>query len=110
MLRVHIDDTTTEDEGVIYYNGAPLTGEMVDVDESGDLLSLTTYTNGIMNGPQWENHPNGQRAMEGTCEMGSAVGVWREWYPNGQIQTYKEFDRLGMLVTQNRWNEDGSPA
>src|SRR5438874_1327247 len=99
MQRVDIDDIVEVGEGLIaYYQGERFTGEAIEKSPSGDIIGLITYRDGIEEGPQWSSHPNGQRSGEGTVHNGKAIGVWKDWYPNGQLKTCTEFNEHGQPV------------
>ncbi|GAA0596786.1 hypothetical protein GCM10010174_10130 [Kutzneria viridogrisea] len=107
-MRVNRDETEMTPGLVVVHNGQPFTGELVDVAADGTVTGLTTYRDGIEDGPQWERYPDGRPQLEGQCDYGSAVGEWREWHPNGQLSEHTVFDRWGDVRRRQRWDEDGT--
>lgn len=71
------------------------------------MIAHTTYFDGLEHGPQWEWHPDGSKKLEGQCNMGNAIGEWREWHLNGELAEYTLFDRWGDLRCRTRWANDG---
>lgn len=110
MLRVNLSDTVEGDFALVYHNGEEFSGEAVDVSDDGKIIALLTYRDGILNGPHWENHPDGSRAEEGTYTDGRATGVYRAWHPNGQPSKYYEFDERGNIAVKMSWDANGTPT
>lgn len=108
MRRVDIEAPEVEWDGFdrLVHNGELFTGEAVHV-EDGKVLALTTYRDGVEQGPQWEVSPDGTKLCEGQCDQGHAVGEWRTWYPDGKPQSHKVLDRWGDLRRSRHWDADG---
>lgn len=51
MLRIHADDLDWDDNDLPSRDGVPFTGESVETRPDGTLLSLTTYADGLDEGP-----------------------------------------------------------
>lgn len=109
-MRINVEDTDIDDGLRYLYQGEPFTGEVVEANQDGQILSLITLSGGIGHGPDLSWHPDGQRKTETTVQEGRAVGIGRAWHPNGQLAEEREFNDYGDLVRVSRWNEDGSPA
>jgi len=85
-MRVNIDDTHFDDVLGCFYKGNPLTGETVETDADGNFIELTTFWNGIEEGPQLAGYSDGSRKYESILSNGHLVGVARKWYRNDQLQ------------------------
>lgn len=109
-MRINIDETDFDDDLRYFHQGKPFTGEAIETAPTGELIALTTFRNGIEDGPHLGWYRDGSRRSETTVVNGKAVGISRKWYPNGQIAEEVEFDENGEMVMLRRWNEDGSPA
>ena len=108
-MRVDFDDIETEDDLRVTYQGEPFTGEVVERGPGGQVVALTTYFNGMEDGPSAEWYPTGERKSAGMVRYGSAVGVHEEWYRDGTLAARDEFDENGKLLSRHRWAEDGTP-
>jgi len=64
--------------------------------------------NGRMEG-KWVNyfHSTGKKKWEGTVKDGKPDGLHFRWYENGK-KSYEGTYKNGELISQKRWNEDGS--
>ena len=52
---------------------------------SGELRSLTSYVDGILNGLYRQWYPNGNPKIETTYLNGKLNGLYRTWYENGKL-------------------------
>ncbi|GAB3442562.1 hypothetical protein GCM10027570_09670 [Streptomonospora sediminis] len=114
-MRVHDDDTESDEDGFVLYNGEPFTGEVIETNKEGDVVSLVTYKMGIEHGPWVEWYSNGQKMVEGHNHQGSAVGTWKKWHKNGVISeerihndnhraaTYRSWDKNGKILIDERY-------
>ncbi|GGP50637.1 toxin-antitoxin system YwqK family antitoxin [Saccharothrix coeruleofusca] len=107
-MRVSSDETTMDSTSRVLHHGRPFTGELVDTDEEGSTVAITTYAYGIEHGPQQEWYANGAKQLKGQCERGAAVGEWRRWHPNGQLAEYNLFNKYGELLRLQRWDDAGT--
>jgi len=107
-MRVNIDDTDFDDGLRYFYKGEPLTGEAVETDPDGNMNEITTFRNGVEEGPQLAWYSDGSRKYESMLSNGNPIGVVRKWYRNGQLQEEREFDQNGRMSKVRQWNEDGS--
>ncbi|MCZ7377847.1 toxin-antitoxin system YwqK family antitoxin [Micromonospora sp. WMMC250] len=108
-MRVDYDDVETEDDLRVTYQGEPFTGEVVERSPQGQVIALTTYFEGMEDGPSAEWYPTGERKAEGNVRYGTAVGVHEEWHRNGNPASRVEFDNQGRMLSRQRWAEDGTP-
>ncbi|MEV1159400.1 hypothetical protein AB0J27_28810 [Micromonospora chokoriensis] len=108
-MRVDYDDVETEDDLRVTYQGEPFTGEVVERSPQGQVIALTTYFEGMEDGPSAEWYPTGERKAEGNVRYGTAVGVHEEWHRNGNPASRVEFDDQGRMLSRQRWAEDGTP-
>lgn len=90
-------------------HGADGTMMRIDYDDvDGTVQSLTTYRDGVEDGPYREWHRNGTLRTEGRSDLRhGAVGVWREWDASGRLVSEKSFGEDGELDTVRRWDRDG---
>ncbi len=107
-MRVNIDDTDMDDGQRFRYRDELFTGELVETDQAGAVIALTTVRNGIAHGPDRGWYPDGTLQSEIEVVDGRAVGTSREWHHNGRLAEERLFDDRGRLVMTRRWNEDGS--
>ena len=109
MIRIDIDDPEVEGDlaGRITFRGEPFTGEAAEYHPNGQQIALTTYVNGIDDGPSREWYPDGSLRVEGATHSGYAVGEWRQWFPDGRVLRMDVFDEEGNLQTRRAWNEAG---
>ncbi|MBM7774689.1 antitoxin component YwqK of YwqJK toxin-antitoxin module [Actinokineospora baliensis] len=107
-MRVDYDDVVFEDDLRVTYQGRAFTGEVVEHAPNGAVVALTTYFEGLEDGPSAEWYPTGEPKAEGTVRAGSAVGVHKTWHRNGTIATYDEFTDRGKLTLRRRWDESGT--
>jgi antitoxin component YwqK of YwqJK toxin-antitoxin module len=109
LMRVNIDDTDSDDGSMRLYQGVPFTGEVVETDGDGNLVYLNTYNQGFEAGPYREWYPGGGLRAEGQVELGKGpVGVWRQWYRNGQLSREDVYGDAGGLLRRRGWTEDGT--
>ncbi|MGW4242995.1 toxin-antitoxin system YwqK family antitoxin [Nocardia sp. NPDC004722] len=100
-------DQAYDDDGYLSYDGAPYTGEVEVFAENGQRVELSSYYEGVENGPQQEWWPNGNKRAEGYTDMGAAVGEWRYWHENGQMSEEVVLNANGDQLTRKRWDAAG---
>ena len=68
----------------------------------------TTYfvQNGKLSGDYKKNDENGNLQSDGQFRNGHPVGIWKTYYPNGNIMLIEEYNRRGKLINVNAWEED----
>jgi TonB family protein len=59
-------------------------------------------------GPLKSFHKNGKLESEGTYSKDKKVGLWKEYYPNGQ-QADETFHQDDKIVYHQHWDEAGNP-
>ncbi|PPK63300.1 hypothetical protein CLV40_12913 [Actinokineospora auranticolor] len=107
-MRVEFDDVDTEDDLHVVYQGEPFTGEVVERAPNGQIVALTTYFNGMEDGPSAEWYPSGEPKAAGAVRYGTAVGVHEFWHRDGGLAGRDEFDDSGRLLRRLRWAVDGT--
>lgn len=110
MQRINIDDPgAIMDEGErLYYQGAPFTGEAVEY-QSGALVSLITYQDGIENGPIREWYTDGTLRSEGVMRDGFPIGESQQWHPNGRLAARTIMSANGLRqLAQFEWDDEGN--
>ncbi|MFJ5673959.1 toxin-antitoxin system YwqK family antitoxin [Streptomyces sp. NPDC093097] len=108
-LRIDVDgpDVDMDDAQRLLYRGEPFTGEVAE-HQSGHLISLDEYTDGILNGHSREWYQDGTLRSEGIVRDGQAVGEFKEWHPNGALKSRKFFDSsIASLREEDTWDEHG---
>ena len=102
------------------YDHGVLTGESISYfAETGKILEIFHYKNGLRNGPYKKYFPDGKLMTEGYYENDTLEGEFVTYYPGGQIQvrgTYSNglqkgnweyFDEKGNLLTQEEFKSLG---
>jgi len=107
-MRVNFDDTDVDDGLRVTYQGEWFTGEAIEVDRAGNIISLSAYINGREDGLSQEWYSDGTLRHSGMVKLGMAVGMHQEWYPNGQLISQREFDSGGDELARRRWDEAGN--
>jgi hypothetical protein len=106
-MRVNGEDVVMSASLTVWYRGELFTGEVVDTDDDGQVVGLTTYEQGLEHGPQYELFPDGRKKAQGSCDRGGVVGVWREWHANGNLAELNVFNKYSERVRRLRWDESG---
>jgi hypothetical protein len=107
MEPIKFDALDSDDSPEYLMNGEPFTGEVVELDGAGRLLSLITVVRGEPEGATRIWHPDGTKKFEETVKDGRPVGVTRSWHINGVLAEEKTFDEQGQLIATITWNEAG---
>ena len=83
---IEVDDPEVDGHlaGRITYRGELFTGQTVGHDPDGRRIALTTYADGIQDGPS------------------------KEWYPDGHLRQLHFFDEIGNHLSRTIWDEDGN--
>jgi hypothetical protein len=76
VMRVHIDDTSQEDQLTWLCEDEPFTGEIADYDYDGDgnLIDLMTVVDGVQQGVERSWYGDGALRLEIPIVGGRAVG------------------------------------
>lgn len=106
-MRVDVDDVEN-DGGLVFYQGEPFTGEVVEQGEDGSLASLYTYDTGSEDGPYREWYPDDQLYKEGRMRRGLPVGLHRRWHANGVLAEEVLFGDHGDHQGRREWDESGA--
>jgi antitoxin component YwqK of YwqJK toxin-antitoxin module len=107
-MQVNYDDIELDESDRAYLNDEPYTGEVIETTSTGQVVGLTTYYNGVEDGPSAEWYPTGERKAAGTITWGLPTGTHEEWHRNGTLATHSTFDDKGHLLTRRRWDENGT--
>lgn len=106
MQRIRDEEADATDDGLVLYEGEFYTGELAEIDSNGKLLSLSTYTGGLEDGPWMEWYPDGTKRVEGRYSNGSIVGTWKEWHSNGVLARKLVYENK-RLTHKEKWNRNG---
>lgn len=107
-MRVGFDEVDIQDDLRVTHQGVPFTGEVVEHAPDGRIVALTTYFDGMEDGPYAEWYPTGEPKAAGTVRYGTAVGVHESWHRDGGLAGRDEFDDAGRLLRRLRWAADGT--
>lgn len=109
---VDVDDPEIDGDlaGRVTYRGELFTGQTVEYSPGGTRIALTSYIDGVEDGPSKEWYPDGRPLSEGMVKTGRAIGEWREWYPSGRLKQLDVFDDAGNHLSRTAWDEGGNPA
>lgn len=97
-----------DDAGRIIFRGEFFTGQAAEYGPNGQLVGLTSYVNGIADGPDKGWYLDGTPQSEGVVKYGRAVGEWREWFPDGRLKILDMFSDEGKLLSRKEWDENGN--
>jgi antitoxin component YwqK of YwqJK toxin-antitoxin module len=110
MDRIDIQDPAVGYEhhsGLTTFHGKPFTGEIVEY-YRGEVTELTTYENGVRQGPRTSWYSGGQLAFEGEEYAGQPTGEWTTWYLNGQVKSIRYHEDDTYEIYEQTWAEDGT--
>ncbi|GHD55145.1 toxin-antitoxin system YwqK family antitoxin [Streptomyces galbus] len=110
--RVDIDDPEVDMDMAmrLLYRGQLFTGEVEEY-LLGVRVSLETYADGLLHGPSRGWYRDGMLRYEMVAINGRAVGLSREWHPNGALASERVFsEEGGRLLAHREWDEDGVPT
>ncbi|WP_051901242.1 toxin-antitoxin system YwqK family antitoxin [Streptomyces aureus] len=109
-MRIDVDDPEL-DMGIdrsLTHQGRPFTGETVEADpRTGQVVAMTTYAEGLEDGPAREWYADGTDRAEGQCRRGIPYGRWRDWHHNGRLAVEKEYGARGTVRSIKKWSESG---
>jgi antitoxin component YwqK of YwqJK toxin-antitoxin module len=108
VLRVDEAELDWDDHDMPSYRGEPFTGEVAEYGPDRQLLSLTSYVDGRLDGPFRVWTRTGVLIVEGRSRRGDTVGTQREWYPSGTRKVERAYDDDGELRRVTRWDERGN--
>jgi antitoxin component YwqK of YwqJK toxin-antitoxin module len=106
--HVLVDDIVDGEDGRVYVDDQPFTGQVREFFPDGLVSGLVWYSNGVEDGLQQVFYSNGQLRSEGQMDRGRKTGIWREWYSNGQLKSEAQYGEQRMPLTMRTWAEDGT--
>lgn len=101
------DELDSEPHGPVLHDGVRFTGVAEDRLPDGTLVSLTTYVDGLQDGPDEEWFNDGTRRSEGQFQRGVPVGIHRTWGPEGNLSREVEFSDAGRILRRRGFDEAG---
>lgn len=107
MRRVNFDELDSDDSLEYVLDGELFTGEVVETDRTGRLLSLITVVRGEPDGPTGIWFQDGTKKLQETIKEGRPVGITRTWHANGVLAQEKVFDEQGNLLSTTNWDDTG---
>ncbi|WP_424185065.1 toxin-antitoxin system YwqK family antitoxin [Actinokineospora sp. G85] len=107
QTRVTVDEVDMDEDLKVYLNDQPFTGEVVEHGPDGVLVGLTTYSNGVEDGPSLAWWPDGTPRVHGEVLNGLAIGMHEKRHPNGTLAASDELDGQGHQLSRKRWDENG---
>jgi antitoxin component YwqK of YwqJK toxin-antitoxin module len=108
VLRVDENELDWDEDNEPSYRGEPFTGESAEYAPDGRLMSLTTYVDGLADGPFQVWAKTGTLIVEGRSRLGDPVGTQREWYDNGAPKAEHIYGDGGRLLNVRNWDENGN--
>ena len=94
------DDT----KGLAYHSGKAFTGKATQHYENGQLSSEVHYFEGYRHGLESSFFEDGSKKFEARFEANQLVGVFEEWYQNGQRKS-QEVWQQGKRRSITEWDE-----
>jgi antitoxin component YwqK of YwqJK toxin-antitoxin module len=107
-MLINIDQAHHGDDLRLLYEGEPFTGEVVETAPNGRIVALTSYSNGMEDGPATQWYADGQLRAKGVVSSGRAVGLHRRWHRNGQLAAEQRYDDNGRELSVRTWDEAGN--
>ncbi len=92
---------------IIYQENGQDTSKILSYDTSGILRRAASYKDGSMNGNYEELDTLGNVLIEGNMKNGKMDGIWRRYYPSGEIRSKFTLVEGVMHGTDSMWNKDG---
>ena len=74
---------------------------------NGNVEEQCHVRNGLLSGSYKVFYEDGMLRGEGQFRKGLPVGIWNNYYPNGEIMTIENHNRKGKLISFDGWNQDG---
>ncbi|MFD4443152.1 toxin-antitoxin system YwqK family antitoxin [Nocardia sp. NPDC058519] len=94
--------------GVAEYEGAPLTGAVIErIGSTGPVVSVETFVGGRRDGPSRAWHGDGSVRSIGQFSKGRAVGTWLAYDGNGTLVGETVFSPGGGIASKRAWDESG---
>ncbi|MER5779352.1 hypothetical protein ABT144_34725 [Streptomyces sp. NPDC002039] len=112
VRRIDVDDPDVDGDYShrLLYRGEPFTGEAEEY-LAGRRVSVTSYTEGLKDGPHRHWYPSGALQAEGVMRSGFLAGEARRWHENGVLARrllHSEDGRIALAGCE--WDESGAPT
>lgn len=104
--RLTFDDLEHDEDLRLLYEGEPVDGEVVRLDDEGHVVESMQYRGGIASGWGHTYYSNGSKRSEYWYEGGSRRGVGKEWHANGGLRSETSYVQ-GHVVEERTWDEVG---
>ena len=104
-MRISLEDTDNDEQGVIFYDDQPFTGTVVESLPDGKVIGEVDYYNGLQNGPERTYRLNGELKAEAIYRHGMPIEI-REWHSNGKLARLTRIEQ-GRRVEEHVWDENG---
>jgi antitoxin component YwqK of YwqJK toxin-antitoxin module len=105
--KLTLDQIDYDEDLRAIYGGEHIYGEVVELDAEGRTVAVTTFTDGVKDGPWRTYYPNSRLKAECSYRMGLPDGLSRTWHPNGAPASEATFE-YGDVVAERAWSEDGT--
>lgn len=94
--------------GVLFYNDKPFSGNLIDYHKNNNLKSDITYKNGRKNGLEQQWYKNGLLAQKRFYKNGVKFGIHTGWWHDGTLQFEYHFNHEGAYHgTVKEWYKNG---
>lgn len=104
----HDDALLHHDVTALFYDGKPFSGTVVEHDDSGGVVTKTSYYEGLKHGPHLGYYPDGSPMFERPYYRGEKHGVHRAWHLNGELKFDFYFQHGLSEGNHRQWYEDGT--
>ena len=116
-----VDKAFAWQQDVLFYNGKPYSGYVLDKYPNGKLAARNGYVNGKLEGIQEKWYENGSKMEVRFYTNNRKNGKHEGWYDNGQkrfeyiikedvpVATHREWYANGQLYTLFNYNSEGQP-
>lgn len=93
-------------ESTYFYKGQKFSGKMKSIHPNG-TIRITSFLNGLEDGPTIDIFPDGQRSAEYFYKQGKRTGIHRGWYENGKARFQYSYQDDLAVGDHWEWHEDG---
>ncbi|MEU8590172.1 hypothetical protein AB0C59_24700 [Streptomyces sp. NPDC048664] len=110
IVRIDVDDPNVGMDLAqrLLHRCELFTGEVADY-QSGRLVSLDEYTDGVLNGQARAWYVDGTLRSEGVMREGFPAGEFQQWHPNGRLAARAIMSESGLRqLAQYEWDEEGN--
>jgi antitoxin component YwqK of YwqJK toxin-antitoxin module len=83
---------------LVLYHDSLFSGVAIHKTDSGQIVAIENYKNGLADGTWKEWYKTGELKFEGAYKEGLNDGVWTQWYIDGRVQRKLTFVN-GKLVS-----------